>query len=48
MMNLNFMTCNTESKPRQGKSHTIAMTMTNKLTLTLFAQICLLAVSYSY
>lgn len=38
MMNLNFMTCNTESKPRQGKSHTITMTMTNKFTITLFRQ----------
>ena len=38
MMNLNFMTCNTESKPRQGKSHTITMAMTNKFTITLFRQ----------
>ena len=32
------MTCNTESKPRQGKSHTMTMTMANKLTLILFGQ----------
>ena len=38
LITLISMTWNTGSKPRQGKSHTITMAMTNKLTLILFSQ----------
>ena len=38
LINLISMTWNTGSKPRQRKSHTISMVMTNKLTLILFSQ----------